>query len=440
MSTHQQNKPRRNFKFFNAILLAGLALLLCGEAYFGYSVYTHSIDRQLIKKDFSMSNNVTFGLFSIDQWRDRISAVINGQVQGYQMTDKQKHELLIAVEKELHGLVSKTVGDINKPQKSIGGKLKKLAFNTIVDSGSIQAQVRPFAKTIIAKISSPENQDRLKNIAASKINQLEKQTYDSTSVANYKVTQYLYRKYHVSNPVQFNNVIDSQLSLLKLLTYKYVFAMLGCVIFAVILWWLMRKQVELQTPLFIFSLLFAFVMLLVGIATPVIEVDASIKTFHFMLLGKQVEFADQELFFQSKSILGIVNTLIGQPKPDAIVVGSLILLFVVVLPVVRLFAKGVHILSNQRLAKNKALRYLAFESGKWDMADVMIVGMLMTYIGLNTIVKSQLSDLNIHTASLTAETANGTSLQPGYIIFAAYVLFAALLSYIFKRITAPKTN
>lgn len=69
------------------------------------------------------------------------------------------------------------------------------------------------------------------------------------------------------------------------------------------------------------------------------------------------------------------------------------------------------------------------------MSDVMIVGMLMTYIDLNGILKSQLSGLNIHSSSLSVVTANGTLLQPGYFIFAGYVLFAALLSYILKRVS-----
>jgi hypothetical protein len=68
------------------------------------------------------------------------------------------------------------------------------------------------------------------------------------------------------------------------------------------------------------------------------------------------------------------------------------------------------------------------------MADVMIVGMLMTFIGLNGILKSQLADLNIHTAMLTTSTVNNTSLQPGYFIFLGYVVFEGILSYILNRI------
>ena len=38
------------------------------------------------------------------------------------------------------------------------------------------------------------------------------------------------------------------------------------------------------------------------------------------------------------------------------------------------------------------------------MADVMVIGILMTYIGLNGILESQLADLNIHNSLLTSIT------------------------------------
>jgi len=202
----------------------------------------------------------------------------------------------------------------------------------------------------------------------------------------------------------------------------------------------MRREVHLQTTLFVMSLLFALILLVVGITATIIEVDARIQTVNFMLLGDKLTFDNQVLFFQSKSILGIVQVLLKQAKPDAVVVGSLILLFIIILPVVRLVAKGIHIMSPKRVAENSVVKYLAFESAKWDMADVMVVGILMTYIGLNGILKSQLSNLNIHNSLLTTTTVNNTSLQPGYFIFAGYVVFALILSYILKRITPYKAT
>jgi hypothetical protein len=420
------------YTIFNIILLIGLSILLAGAAYSGYRLATISAERKQVKEDYSLSNSVTFGLFSIDQWRDRVSEVLNHQVQGYHITAKQKKDLQAAVEKEMHTLIGKTVAEINKPQKGLGAKLKKMAFNALVDSTEIQAQVKPFAKTIVAKVSSPE---RLKSIAGSKVKQLTQQIYDSTSASNYVVTKYVYKKYKVADPITFNKRINERLATLKAMLINYVCVLLGCVLAALLLWWALRKQVQLQTALFVFALLFAVVMLAVGTLVPVVEVDARIQSLDLQLMGEKVLFQNQVLFYQSKSILGIVETLVGQPKPDAVLVGVLICLFIIILPLLRLIAKGIHILSPKKVAQHPVIRYLTFELHKWDMADVMIVGMLMTYIGLNGILKSQLSSLNIHTDSLNVVTSNGTSLQPGYFIFVGYVLFAALLSYILKRIT-----
>ncbi|MBB6272557.1 hypothetical protein HDF26_003014 [Pedobacter cryoconitis] len=432
MITQQKDKK---FGLPHVILILGLSILLCGEAYFGYRLHTDSMEQEQIKEDYSMSNNITFGLFSVDQWRDRMTEVINDQVHDFKLTNAQKKDLQKQVEEELHGLITKTAAEINKPQKSLGGKLKKLAFNSFVDTTDIQKQVPSFAKTIIDKVNSPASHKRLKSIATTKIDQLANETYDSTSVANAAVTKYLYKKYQVSNPAEFNKQINSRLAAIRTVTYNYAYAMLGCVLVALCLWWFMRKQVQLQTTLFVMSLLFAFILLAVGITASIIEVDARIESLNFMLLGEKVTFENQVLFFQSKSILDIVEVLVKQPKPDAVVVGVLMLVFIIILPVLRIIAKGIHLLSSKKLAENKVVKYLTFESGKWDMADVMVVGILMTYIGLNGILKSQLSNLNVHNSLLTTTTANDTSLQPGYFIFVVYVVFEMLLSYILKRMT-----
>lgn len=435
MTTQQEHTPRRKFGLPHILLVLGLGILLAGEAYCGYQVQSFSAQRKQLKEDYSTIKNISFGLFSVDQWRDKIAAVVNKQVTDFKVTPAQKKVLQKQVEQQLHGLINTTVAEINKPQKTLVGKLKKFAFNKFVNADKIQAQVPSFARTIINKVNSPSSTKRLKSIATSKITQLVKQTYDSTETTTMAVTGYMYKKYHVTNAAEFDKTISTQLASIGKSTVDYSFYMIGCVAVALALWLLMRKQVHLQTTLFFMSLLFALILLGVGISTSIIEVDARVQTLNFMLMGQKVAFDNQELFFQSKSILGIVSTLISQSKPDAVVVGSLIMLFIIILPVLRIIAKGIHVISTETFANNKVLRYLAFDSGKWDMADVMVVGILMTYIGLNGILKSQLSNLNIHNSFLTTITANYTSLRPGYYIFAGYVIFATILSVVLKRIT-----
>jgi len=432
--------PTRKTMLLKILLIVGLSVLLCGEAYFGYRVSTLSKHQEEIKEDYSVANNITFGIFSVDQWREKIAKVVDGKISDFDMTAEQKKDLQEKVEKQLNGLVNKAVAEVNKPQKSIGGKLKKLAFNALVDTDDLHAQVPSFASTIVNRINRPASKKRLKSIVTSKVDQLEKETYDNTKPASATVSSHIYSKYRVSNAGDFEKTINSQLITIRKQTYNYAYAMVGCVLLALCLWLLMKKQVSLHTPLYILSLLFAFILLLVGITATIIEVDARIQSLNFTLLGEKLAFQNQVLFFQSKSILGIIKALIDQPKPDAILVGILILLFVVILPVLRMIGKGIQIWGKDKYAENKVVRYLAFDLGKWDMADVMVVGIAMTYIGLNGILKSQLSNLNIHEEVLSTVTQNNTSLQPGYFIFVGYVAYAGILSLILKRITPVETK
>ncbi len=434
MKTEQHNPRERKFGVANIVLILGLGILLCGEAWYGYHLQALSEQREQIKRDYSTVNCITFGLFSVDQWRDKIAGIINHQVSDFNVTPEQKKALQAQVEQQLNGLVNKALADINKPQKSLIGKIKKLAVNKLVDEDQVHAQVPSFARTIVDKVTSPAGTKRIKNIVSSKVNELEAQTYDSTKATANAVATYMYHKYNVADSSHFRKEVSSRLASIRVVSYNYLYCMLGCVLAALLLWLLMRNMAHLHDTLFFMSLLFALVLLIVGVTSSIIEVDGQLQSFNLALAGENLSFNNQDLFFQSKSIMEIIQTLVNQPKPDTVVVGVLMMLFIIILPVVRIIAKGVHILGHKALAENKVVLYLAFHAAKWDMADVMVVGILMTYIGLNGILRNELTEIEFHTAHLNTTTANFTSLQPGYFIFVGYVAFAIILAAILNRI------
>ncbi|WP_316739314.1 paraquat-inducible protein A [Pedobacter aquatilis] len=416
------------------LLMIGLLALLMVTAFSGYRFYQLSFEQKRIKEDFSLSNNITFGIFSVDRWGEKISVVVDRRVKGFKLTKKQKADMQEEVEKELHGLINKAVADITKPQKGLGAKLKKLAFKSFVEVDELHAQVPSFARTIVQKITSPASLKKIKGIATSKVDELEAQTYDRSDTTITTVERNIYHKYKVNNANDFDRVVKAKLADIKSLSNQFALIMVIAVAIVLILWLLLRKRENLHVPLFIASLLFALVLLTVGVITPIIEVDARIESLTFALLGDKIAFTNQVLFFQSKSIIGIITTLLEQPKPDAVLIGILLLVFVVILPLLRLIARGVHISCSKLFNNPKVLRFLAFDLGKWDMADVMVVGIAMTYIGLNGILKSQLSGLNMENDTLKTVTANNSALQLGFFIFVAYVAFAKVLSYLLKKI------
>jgi len=411
-------------------------LLLGAEGYFGWRLHELSDQQERIKEDYSNINNITYGLFSVQRWKDNVSRIVHHQVGNLKMTKRQKKVLQTEVQQVLLALIDKAEALVNKPKKTISGKIQKFAIRNFVNSDSIRAQVPTFAKKIIAEVDNPKNKRQLSKMAIGEFNQLaEEEKLDSAFVANGASVRAMYGKYKVSSTDALNEKLVRSLADIRTKTYGYSFGMLACVVVVLGFWWGLRKRRDLHTTLFIMSLLFAFILLGVGLTASMIEVDARIRSLDFVLLGEHVIFKDQVLFFQSKSIMDVVRVLIGQPGIDSILVGVLILVFSILFPVVKLSSTGIHLLGGKRLAENRIIKYFAFQSGKWSMADVIVIAILMAYIGLNGLLEGQLQALNIKNDSLTILTTNNTALQPGYIIFISFVLYGLILSTILKFIT-----
>ena len=79
------------------------------------------------------------------------------------------------------------------------------------------------------------------------------------------------------------------------------------------------------------------------------------------------------------------------------------------------------------------IKFFVFKSGKWSMADVMVIAIFMAYIGFNGIISSQLGHLRSKSQELVILTTNATALQPGYYLFLTFALLALFLSGFLTR-------
>ncbi|MNX85353.1 Paraquat-inducible protein A [compost metagenome] len=440
--TTQERPSLKKKNFVPKLLLGfGLAILLCTEGYFGYRLHQLSEQQHRIKEDYSEINNISSGLFSVEQWRDKVSAIVGRQIRDFTLTPKQKKDLQKEVEQIILALIDKADALVSKPKKTLDGKIKKFVFKTFVNTDKIREKAPSFAKQIIAKVYNPANKKDLSKMAMSKFDALERAEYlDSTVAATKAAADKVYQKYGASSTEDLNGRLLSSLSRIKAATYNYSFGMMGCILVVLVLWWIFRKRKDLHATLFIMSLMFAFILLFIGLTASMIEVDARIKALDFVVLGEHVVFENQVLFFQSKSILEVVKVLIAQPGTDSILVGLLILVFSILFPVMKLSATGIHLLCKEKIAQNKIIRYFAFESGKWSMADVIVIAILMVYIGLNGLLDSQLKSLNIKSDDLNVITTHNTALQPGFIIFISFVLYGLILSTILKFISPHESH
>ncbi len=414
------------------VAVAGSLLLLA--IWSGLQVSLISNERAQVKRDYGTLNNISYGLLSVNAWRDHLVRVVTNRIDDFEFTPEQEEAIKSQVSAVLHAVIYKADSMIQVKQKSIGGKLKKFAVNTFVNQEKIHDKVPQFSQTIVNELKKPKNKEKLKFLVRSKLEQFGSITYDSA--VDVLKSQALLQQYAVADVATFNIYSEAVLDELQSKTYFYTFILLGIMIVFLLLWWIVRSQTVVHTPLFVISVLLALAVLFVGLTAPMIEIDARIREMSFLLIGEKITFNDQVIFFQSKSIVDVVRILIATGKYDSAFVGILILIFSIIFPIGKLLATKLYLLGNTKWRSNKFIQFFAFKSGKWSMADVNVIAIFMAYIGFKGILDSQLDYLNMKTESLASISTNETSLQPGFILFVAFVLFSLVLSVILERITS----
>lgn len=420
-------------------LLIFLVSLLLVEGFCGYKVHILSEEHEQIKKDFSILNNVSFGLLSVSEWRQLIETSISKKISHFRFTNAQRDSLKKEVNIILYALIDRIFDKIENMDGSLGKKIEGFALKTLIDKDDLKKQVPDFSETILNQLQKPASMQRLKYVTQSKLEELGEGIYDSSRITELTVTDSLLKKYNAKDLTAFNRLVNDSLVHIKKKAYAFSFVMFVVIAVFLVLWWCVRNKRHLHVTLYILSIIAALILLVVGLTTTMIEIDARIKSMDFHLLGVTISFTNQVLFFQSKSIWDIVMILMHTGKFDSVLVGVMILCFSILFPILKLVSTVIYLTSDKKWTKHTIIRYFAFKSGKWSTADVMVVAIFMAYIGFNGVVADQLSSLNINTASLTTITTNQTSLQPGYMIFILFVLFSLALSGILHKI-APDTK
>jgi len=416
-----------------SFLILITAALLVVATFSAYKVYDLSKERAEIKRDYSLLNNITYGLLSVNAWRDHMVRVVTHRIDDFEFTPEQEKALKAEVSEVLHAVINKADSMINAKQKTFKGKIRKVAVKALYNEDKLHKRVPQFSETIVKEITNKKNKERLKFLIQSKLEQFGSITYDSINDVNR--VQVVLAKYQASSLEEFNTRADLVLNGLQDSAYFFMFVLLGVLLSFLFLWWLVRDAKVYHTPLFIMSVVLALIVLFAGITSPMIEIDARIKELTFQLIGEPIEFKDQVIFFQSKSIVDVVHILLETGKYDSIIVGILIMAFSILFPVAKILSTKLYLLGKTKWRHNKVVRFFAFKSGKWSMADVYVVAIFMAYIGFRGILDNQISGLTMQTDSLVSLSTSETSLQPGFVLFIGFVLFGLILSEILNRIT-----
>jgi len=155
-------------------------------------------------------------------------------------------------------------------------------------------------------------------------------------------------------------------------------------------------------------LIVSMVALVIGVSTPMMEMAAfntdltipfnfaevsdnlpAVSTSILELLSFDVTFDGRMYYFyQSKSIMGLIKILFVQGNYP---VGSAILLFSLILPIIKIACSFGQLLSP-KVAANRVVHFITNYLGKWSMADVFVVALFLGYFSfanLNVGIETQ---------------------------------------------------
>lgn len=418
------------------VLSLFLLLLIAITGYSSLEVYHKTQERARLREDISKVNDIMFGMLSVNRWESEIKQIAFIQIEEFKLSPEQDSIVRVAIDEVLRSVITKTDKVIQEDDGSVLKFIRKHAVNLFFDVEDFKKNVPELTDAIMERITSDEGKERLRTLVMSKLEELSVMTYDSARVEQYN--KYL-SKHHTTTKEEFNEHVVKETEDLEKVGFNNSIVIIGIAFVFILVWFVFRKDESVRNIIVFASILFGAVILLAGVASPMIEIDARMQSMSFVILGEKIEFTNQYIFYRSKSIMEIISIMMETGKYDSIIVAILILAFSVLLPFTKLFSMFLYTI-NDKFRASKIGTWFALYSGKWSMADVLVVAIFMAYVAFQGILDNQLAGLNRDTETMTAITTNNTSLQPGFYIFVTYVLFSILLSSHLKRKVVKLTS
>lgn len=400
--------------------IVALVLLLI-SLFLSLKLFNIESSRRALQEDVIELSKVKYGLFNIDEWKKVVARVVTAKVEELELTDANRSEM----RKRINELLTTVITDLESSFKrenegSFKGFFKNAGASFLDIFGNMKRNIPEFTNQIMRFIDDPENREDLRAYILEKIDNYADNTFAET---DYILHNEILARHNLGSREVTVAELRVRAEALQMDKKPYSYGLYAIVFLLIIFLFLIRNNSRRELAIVIAT---AFLPLLLGILLPMIEIDARIAEMRFQLLGEQVKFSDQVIFYKSKSILEVVKLMAEQGKPDLLAVGFLVLAFSVLFPFSKLVASVVFL--SRKGSNNKFLNFMIFKTGKWSMADVMVVAIFMSYIGFSGIVSEQLDQLEGLAKNADILTTNQSSLQTGFFMFAAFVLLSLAIS------------
>lgn len=401
-----------------SIALLATVIFLCQQ------IITLSLVNQADQQDYAEINDIKYGLFSINQWKIKLSAIIHEEIAKFDVSGDDKKQLKPMVEKQIDKLIDNVYEKITAAnQKSFKGKVKQAFIETFVDMKDIKAGIPGYADDVIKLLERPNTKTQVKGMLLERVEDYFQKTFENQDMSQVDAVIVKLGNHDISTT---KLLLDEKITRNIAAIYSKTWLMIGLSVLIFIFGFFSRKNLWRSEYLIMVAALFA--LLIAGVTTPMINLEAKITEMSFVLFDQPVAFLNQVLYFQTKSVADVFWIMIIHEQIQMKVVGVLMVVFSIVFPVLKLLSSVGYFQGYKFFRKNVITRFLVLKSGKWSMTDVLIIAIFMAYIGFNGIISSQFGKLHTGEEEIVLLTTNGTSLQCGFYLFLAYAVLALFLT------------
>jgi hypothetical protein len=385
-------------------------------------------ENQELKIDLAEINHVRYGLLNADEWRDQVALILGKKILEMDLAPENRLELQKSLQVIMYGLLDDLEIIIKERTSGQFSSMKRMIASMVLDVNQLRDSVPSYAWKVLDELNKPETKKGIQTYLSDKLGGLSKETY---SLESMKPFVEVLAKYDIASKAEFKDQLQGEITQRTSAINQRVLMIMGAVLLIFLLNTLTRYS--RGWPQAVILVLASLCLLIGGISTPMIDLEAMIDMLRFVLVGEDIIFTNNIIFFQSKRISDLVEILIREGSFEMILVGILVFTFSIIFPALKLISSLLWSLGKEKLNRNKVIRFFVLKSGKWSMADVMVVAIFMAYIGFNGIVGSQMDMLNRTSDAVEIFTTNGTKLLGGFYLFLGFVISSLVISEILNR-------
>lgn len=413
-------------------------LSICIAAYLAFDLVSLYKDYSKTKENFAEINKINYGLFNIQHWKQEAVKVFENRINEFEISSEAFEEVENELKKYLYRINDEYINsgklfdniflEAEKSEKTNKFFLKVLKENLgeQIKTLNIKSFIPGMAKELAIEFRKQE--PRLKDVMRAELQKLINSEPEKYIDPRQKIYE-LYGKNTLTETNQFfeneltskENILTSKIKMVFILSLFLVFV---CFVF---------MQFLGSNTSISFVTLISIILLFMGVFLPMIDIEAHLNGFVIDLLGTKISFDNQVMYYQSKSILDVTESLIKSRTWDLKIVGLMILSFSVIFPLIKLTLSVIYLYVPK--TKNiKLIKNFIYYLGKWSMADVFVVAMFMAYIGFYGLVTSQLGSIARNENGFAVETVNFSKLAPGALFFTTYCFLSIILGIIINKI------